>query len=81
MVTCGDECWVRLFDKASSELFAECPIPLDKPLITVSLPCTVGWHRLGCMQHLHLLEHALPLHVMPRQSGCLVGTTIIPRSL
>jgi hypothetical protein len=41
VVTCGDECWVRLFDKASSELFAECPIPLDKPLITVKLLCAV----------------------------------------
>ena len=35
MVTCGDDCWVRLFEKASGELFAECPLPLDKPLISV----------------------------------------------
>lgn len=38
VVTSGDDCWVRLFDKASGELFAECPLPQDKPLVTVVEP-------------------------------------------
>lgn len=60
VVTCGDDCWVRLFEKASGELFAECPLPLDKPLVSVKpprnvpeaqylhLPCPLS----SCMQHL-----------------------------
>ncbi len=44
MVSCQDECWVRLFDKATGELFAECPIPQDRPLVTVG----AGGGFFGC---------------------------------
>lgn len=54
VVACGDECWVRLFDKATGELFAECPVPQDKPIITV------GHHRaartIGCAWMLGMLS-------------------------
>ncbi|BDA46847.1 Adaptin ear-binding coat-associated protein 2 [Coccomyxa sp. Obi] len=32
VVTCGDDCWVRLHDVVSGDLFAECPIMKGKPL-------------------------------------------------
>ncbi|CAK0785505.1 hypothetical protein CVIRNUC_008715 [Coccomyxa viridis] len=32
VVTCGNDCWVRLTDKESGDLFAECPIVREKPL-------------------------------------------------
>ena len=35
VVTCEAACWVRLLDKESKELFAECPVPTDQPLVTV----------------------------------------------
>ena len=36
MVTCGDDCVVRLTAEGTGELFAECPVPKDQPLSTVS---------------------------------------------
>ena len=36
VVSRQDECWVRLLDKATGDLFAECPIPQNAPLVTVS---------------------------------------------
>ena len=38
VVSRQEECWVRLMDKASGELFAECPIPRGQPLVTVPPP-------------------------------------------
>jgi hypothetical protein len=35
VVTCEEACWVRLLDKGTGELFAECPVPKDQPLVTV----------------------------------------------
>ena len=35
VVTCEEACWVRLLDKGTGELFAECPVPTDQPLVTV----------------------------------------------
>ena len=52
MVSKHDECWVRLFDKASGELFAECPIPQNVPIITVRLLpslCPAPWLNLWCI--------------------------------
>ncbi|KAK9838777.1 hypothetical protein WJX74_003226 [Apatococcus lobatus] len=34
VVTHQDDCWVRLLDFTTGELFADCPIPNDKPLQT-----------------------------------------------
>ena len=36
MVTRGDDCVVRLTAEGTGELFAECPVPKDQPLTTVS---------------------------------------------
>lgn len=38
VVSCQEACWVRLLDKESGELFAECPIPKSQPLVTVVEP-------------------------------------------
>ena len=38
VVTRGDECVVRLTAEGTGELFAECPVPKDQPLTTVSTP-------------------------------------------
>lgn len=38
VVSRQEECWVRLLDKDSGELFAECPIPKSQPLVTVVEP-------------------------------------------
>ena len=35
MVTCGDDCTVRLTVEGTGELFAECPVPKEQPLSTV----------------------------------------------
>ena len=35
VVTCGDDCTVRLTAEGTGELFAECPVPRDQPLTTV----------------------------------------------
>jgi hypothetical protein len=69
VVTCGDDCWVRLFEKASGELFAECPLPLDKPLISVRPPCNAsGAQRMHlpcplcfCMQRCRLVQSTISL--------------------
>ena len=36
VVTRGDDCVVRLTAEGTGELFAECPVPKDQPLTTVS---------------------------------------------
>ena len=38
VVTCEEACWVRLLVKETGELFAECPVPTLKPLVTVRIP-------------------------------------------
>lgn len=38
VVTSGEECFVRLLDAKSGDLFAECPIPTSAPLITAVEP-------------------------------------------
>ncbi|KAK9917965.1 hypothetical protein WJX75_000106 [Coccomyxa subellipsoidea] len=38
VVTSGDDCWVRLHDVASGDLFAECPIMKGKPLTSTVEP-------------------------------------------
>lgn len=44
VVTCEEACWVRLLVKDTGELFAECPVPPGKPLVTVRAPCLLRQH-------------------------------------
>ncbi|KAK9788599.1 hypothetical protein WJX73_010633 [Symbiochloris irregularis] len=38
VVTCGEDCYIRLLDMKTGDLFAECPVPSNVPLITVVEP-------------------------------------------
>ncbi len=38
VVTCGNDCKIRLCAEGTGELFAECPVPKDQPLTTVHWP-------------------------------------------
>ncbi|KAK9841047.1 hypothetical protein WJX81_007611 [Elliptochloris bilobata] len=38
VVTCGDDCIIRLTAEGTGELFAECPVPKDQPLTTAVEP-------------------------------------------
>ena len=84
VVTCGDDCWVRLFEKASGELFAECPLPLDKPLISVRPPRNIRKHSARiCLVHSHFPCSACRLLVrdfLLHEPAKLYTTTALARS-
>lgn len=44
VVTCGEDCKIRLCAEGTGELFAECPVPKDQPLTTVRWPASFLQH-------------------------------------